>query len=189
MRPATDSLELADLLARVAGGDQEAFAAFYDATSRVVFGIVLNVVRDRAQAEEVTQEVYVDAWKSAPRFDRRQGTASAWLNTIAHRKAVDRVRSAERSVQRDQRHFEQTTVTTADPDVSEMVVARDEGRRVRDALRQLPDVQRVAVELAYFSGFSHREVAERLDIPLGTAKTRIRDAMKRLRNQLGEASS
>ena len=112
-----------------------------------------------------------------------------WLNTIAHRKAVDRVRSAQRSTQRDQRHFEQTTAVHAQPDVSEIVVAHDEGRRVRDALEQLPEAQRTAVELAYFSGFSHREVAERLGIPLGTAKTRIRDAMKRLRTQLGEASS
>jgi RNA polymerase sigma-70 factor (ECF subfamily) len=188
MRSQAESTELAELLARVARGDQEAFATFYDATSRVVFGIVLNVVRDRAQAEEVAQEVYVEAWKSAPRFDRRQGTPSAWLNTIAHRKAVDRVRSVERSTQRDQRHYEQTSATTAQPDVSEIVVANDEGRRVRDALEQLPDAQRTAVELAYFSGFSHREVAERLGIPLGTAKTRIRDAMKRLRVQLGEVS-
>lgn len=190
MPSTTDSAQLADLLVKVASGDQEAFAAFYDATSRVVFGIVLNVVRDRAQAEEVAQEVYVDAWKSAPRFDRRQGTPTAWLNTIAHRKAVDRVRSAERSTQRDQRHFEQTSAIKADPDVSDIVVAHDEGRRVRAALQQLPDAQRTAVELAYFSGFSHREVAERLEIPLGTAKTRIRDAMKRLRAQLGgEVSS
>jgi RNA polymerase sigma-70 factor (ECF subfamily) len=189
MRPASDSAELVDLLARVAGGDQDAFATFYDATSRVVFGIVLNVVRDRAQAEEVTQEVYVDAWKSAPRFDRRQGSPTAWLNTIAHRKAVDRVRSAQRSTDRDQRHYEQTSATTAEPDVSEVVVARDEGSRVRAALKQLPDSQRTAVELAYFSGLSHREVAEKLGIPLGTAKTRIRDAMKRLRGQLGEVSS
>jgi len=189
MRSKAETTELADLLARVAGGDQDAFATFYDATSRVVFGIVLHVVRDRAQAEEVTQEVYVEAWKAAPRYDRLQGSPSAWLNTIAHRKAVDRVRSAHRSTQRDQRHFEQTTAVHTQPDVSEIVVAHDEGRRVRNALEHLPEVQRTAVELAYFSGFSHREVAEQLDIPLGTAKTRIRDAMKRLRTQLGEASS
>lgn len=189
MRSQAEATELADLLARVAGGDQDAFASFYDATARVVFGIVLNVVRDRAQAEEVAQEVYVDAWKSAPRYDRKQGTATAWLNTIAHRKAVDRVRSAQRSTQRDQRHFEQTTAVQAQPDAADIVVSQDEGRRVRAALEHLPEAQRTAVELAYFSGFSHREVAERLGIPLGTAKTRIRDAMKRLRTQLGEASS
>lgn len=189
MRSKAASAELAELLARVAQGDQEAFASFYDATSRTVFGIVLSVLRDRAQSEEVTQEVYVDAWKSAPRFDRRQGSASAWLNTIAHRKAVDRVRSAERSTQRDQRHFEQTLAVEAQPDVSDLVVARDEGQRVRAAMSQLPEPQRTVLGLAYFEGRSHREVAEILGIPLGTAKTRIRDGMKRLRAQLEEVSS
>jgi len=189
VQPLSRPDELGDLLARVARGDQDAFAAFYDATARSVFGIVLSVVRDRAQAEEVTQEVYLDAWRSAPRFDRAMGTPRAWLNTIAHRKAVDRVRSAQRSTDRDQRHFEQTEAVRSTPDVSEIVVATDEGRRVRDALATLPEPQRDAVRLAYFGGYSHSQVAERLQIPLGTAKTRIRDAMKRLRAQLGEVQS
>jgi RNA polymerase sigma-70 factor, ECF subfamily len=189
MRSQAESTELADLLARVALGDQGAFAGFYDATSRTVFGIVLHIVRDRAQAEEVTQEVYVDAWKSAPRFDRNQGSPTAWLNTIAHRKAVDRVRSAQRSTDRDQRHFDRGQAESVQPDVSDLVVLRDEGRRVREALTHLPEAQRTAVHLAYFEGRSHSEVATLLQIPLGTAKTRIRDAMKRLRAQLGEASS
>ena len=145
-------------------------------------------LRDRAQAEEVTQEVYVEAWKSAPRFDPQQGSASAWLNTIAHRRAVDRVRSAERSTKRDQRHFE-SELAPPPPDTSDIVVAHDEGQRVRAALVALPEAQRTALQLAYFEGRSHREVAEELGIPLGTVKTRIRDAMKRLRNQLEEASS
>ncbi len=187
MRSQTQTAELVELLARVAGGDQTAFAGFYDATSRTVFGIVLSVLRDRAQAEEVTQEVYVDAWKSAPRFNPSQGSPSAWLNTIAHRKAVDRVRSSERSIQRDQRHFDSAVEPVA-TDTSDIVVAHDEGRRVRDALQKLPERQRTAVQLAYFEGRSHREVAEFLEVPLGTVKTRIRDAMKRLRTQLGEAS-
>src|SRR3954466_1026379 len=96
--------DLIELMARVARGDQTAFAQLYDATSRSVFGIVLRVLRDRAQAEEVTQEVYVEAWSKAARFDAGKGSASSWLNTIAHRKAVDRVRSVERSAARDQRH-------------------------------------------------------------------------------------
>lgn len=188
MRSQAQSAELAELLARVAGGDQDAFADFYDATSRTVFGIVLSVLRDRAQAEEVAQEVYVDAWKSATRFDIKQGSPGGWLNTIAHRKAVDRVRSAERSSKREQRHFENDVGSIA-LDTSDIVVARDEGRRVRDALETLPEGQRAAVRLAYFEGRSHREVAEFLELPLGTVKTRIRDAMKRLRRQLGEVSS
>lgn len=188
MHPVTQSAELSTLLERVAGGDHDAFAAFYDQTSRVVFGIVLNVLRDRAQAEEVTQEVYVEAWKSAPRYDRTHGSASAWLNTIAHRRSVDRVRSAERSTKRDQRHFEFEAAVPA-PDTSDIVVAHDEGRRVRNALQLLPEAQRAAVQLAYFEGRSHREVAEELNVPLGTVKTRIRDAMRRLRTNLEEASS
>ncbi len=181
--------ELIELMGRVARGDQEAFAAVYDATSRTVFGIVLRVLRDRAQAEEVTQEVYVEAWRHASRFDAKQGTATSWLNTIAHRKAVDRVRSSERSIQRDQRHFELEAIQSGpgQTDVSELVVAEDEGRRVRDALKLLPQAQRTAIRLAYFEGRSYREVAEYLELPLGTVKTRIRDAMERLRQHLGEA--
>ncbi len=188
MQPSTQRHEhgdLIELMARVARGDQTAFAQIYDSTSRSVFGIVLRVLRDRAQAEEVTQEVYVEAWRHASRFDAGRGSASSWLNTIAHRKAVDRVRSAERSAARDQRHYEFET-TLPEPDVSDVVVARDDGRRVRDALQLLPEAQRTALELAYFDGRSQREVAEYLKVPLGTVKTRIRDAMKKLRNHLGE---
>lgn len=179
--------ELAPLMARVSNGDQQAFAQLYDATSRNVFGIVLHVLRDHAQAEEVTQEVYVEAWRLAKRFDSKQGSVSAWLNTMAHRRAVDRVRSAERRSQREHKHFE-FQLNDISPDPSELVVANDEGRRVRDALAQLSEGQRIAVELAYFQGKTQREVAEFLQVPLGTVKTRIRDAMQRLRKQLGEAT-
>jgi RNA polymerase sigma-70 factor (ECF subfamily) len=180
--------ELAELMDRIATGDQAAFADFYDATSRTVYGIVLRVLRDRAQAEEVAQEVYVEAWTSAPRFDAELGSPTGWLNTIAHRKAVDRVRSSERNLAREQRHFNaETQRVTAD--TSDIVVAQDESQRVREALDQLPEAQRTAVRMAYFEGRTYREVAEFLELPLGTVKTRIRDAMKRLRQHLGEAAS
>jgi RNA polymerase sigma-70 factor (ECF subfamily) len=188
MQPTSRSAELAALLARVAGGDQAAFAEFYDLTSRTVFGIIVSVLRDRAQAEEVTQEVYVEAWRLAPRFDVLQGSAYAWLNTMARRRAVDRVRSAERSMARDVRHLEAAGEPMA-LDTSDIVIANDEGRRVRDALQTLPEAQRTALQLAYFEGRSHSDIARYLEVPLGTVKTRIRDAMKRLRSQLGEASS
>jgi RNA polymerase sigma-70 factor, ECF subfamily len=187
MQPSTREQDLVELMTKVAGGDQEAFAGLYDATSRKVFGIVLRVLVDRAQAEEITQEVYVDAWRTAARYNANQGSVSAWLTTIAHRKAVDRVRSVERSRQRDQRHAE-GTFEQQEPDVSEHVIARDEGRRVRAALRDLPEAQRTALELAYYEGRTQREIAEYLEIPLGTAKTRIRDAMQRLRGTLGEVT-
>jgi RNA polymerase sigma-70 factor, ECF subfamily len=180
--------ELVELMGRIANGDQAAFADFYDATSRTVYGIVLRVLRDRAQAEEVAQEVYVEAWTSAPRFDAGLGSPTGWLNTIAHRKAVDRVRSSERNLAREQRHFNaETQRVTAD--TSDIVVAQDESQRVREALEQLPEAQRTAVRMAYFEGRTYREVAEFLELPLGTVKTRIRDAMKRLRHHLGEAAS
>ena len=187
MQSSTQAHELAELMSRVASGDQDAFAAVYDATSRGVYGIVLRVLIDAAQAEEVTQEVYVDAWRTAARYDATQGTVTAWLNTIAHRKAVDRVRYVERSRQREQRHAEASVEPPA-PDVSEEVVAGDEGRRVREAMRELPEAQRTALALAYFEGRTQREIAEYLEIPLGTAKTRIRDAMQRLRRILGEVA-
>jgi RNA polymerase sigma-70 factor (ECF subfamily) len=182
------SYELVELMGRIAKGDQAAFADFYDATSRTVYGIVLRVLRDSAQAEEVAQEVYVEAWTSAPRFDAALGSPTGWLNTIAHRKAVDRVRSSERNIAREQRHFNaETQRVTAD--TSDIVVAQDESLRVREALDRLPESQRTAVRMAYFEGRSYREVAESLELPLGTVKTRIRDAMKRLRTSLGEAAS
>ncbi len=180
--------ELTPLMEAVSRGDQQAFAQLYDATSRNVFGIVLHVLRDHAQAEEVTQEVYVDAWRQAKRFDAQRGSVSAWLNTIAHRRAVDRVRSAERMTQRELRHVE-TEITDMVPDPSDQAIANDEGRRVRAALALLSEGQRTAVQLAYFEGKSQREVAEYLEVPLGTVKTRIRDAMQRLRKHLGEAAS
>jgi RNA polymerase sigma-70 factor, ECF subfamily len=189
MQPRTDSQELAELLARVGAGDHEAFAMFYDRTSRVVYGIVLHVVRDRAQAEEVTQEVYVDAWKAATRFDAASGSPTAWLNTIAHRRAVDRVRSSERRIHREQRVYLESPEGPVASDTSDIVVAHDEGSRVRTALASLPAAQREAVLLAYFDGQSHRDISESLNLPLGTVKTRIRDGLRRLRTQLGGAAS
>jgi RNA polymerase sigma-70 factor, ECF subfamily len=187
MRQHASQPELATVMTRIADGDQTAFAQFYDATSRSVFGIVLHVLRDRAQAEEVTQEIYVEAWRNVSQFDASLGSPSAWINTMAHRRAVDRVRSADRSAARDQRHFEAGGALTA-LDTADLVAQADEGQRVRDALSTLPEAQRTALHLAYFEGRSYREVAEFLEVPLGTVKTRIRDAMKRLKGQLGEAS-
>lgn len=175
-------------MVRVSEGDAAAFAQFYDATSRTVFGIVLRVLRDRAQAEEVSQEVYLEAWRMATRYDAALGSPGAWLNTIAHRRAVDRVRSVERSTARELRDAG-TTLGGDVQDVSEIVVDRDEGRRVRDALAELPEAQRTALALAYYEGRTQREVAEMLGVPLGTVKTRMRDALRKLRVRLEEGVS
>ena len=176
--------ELADLLRRSARGDEAAFAALYDATSRRLFGLVLRVVRDHAMSEEVTQEVYLDVWRQSARFDASRGSALSWLMTIAHRTAVDRVRSSEASRRRDDAHAAASHDVDFDA-TAEAAQATLEAQRVRRALTTLTDAQRSAVELAYLGGYTHTEVARLLDLPLGTAKTRIRDGLIRLRDTMG----
>lgn len=175
---------LADLLRLCARGDEQAFATFYDLTSRRVHGLVLRVVRDPAQAEEVTQEVYLQAWRTASRYDEQLGSALSWLMTLAHRRAVDRVRSAEASSRQDTTYHQRTQGVPHDT-TAEAVETSIEARRVRTALAELTTVQREALELAYFGGYTHTEVATMLDLPVGTAKTRIRDGLIRLRDAMG----
>ncbi|RNL65223.1 sigma-70 family RNA polymerase sigma factor [Nocardioides marmoriginsengisoli] len=175
---------LADYLRRSARGDEEAFAALYDATSARVHGLVLRVVRDPAQSEEVTQEVFLQVWRTAARFDETKGSALAWLMTLAHRRAVDRVRAAE-AVTRQDTSYHQTSRTVPHDSTAEAAEASMEARRVRSALSELTTVQREALELAYFGGYTHTEVATMLDLPVGTAKTRIRDGLIRLRDAMG----
>lgn len=176
--------DLAVLVRAVAGGDQEAFARFYDSTAPRVFGLVLRLLRDRSQAEEVTQEVYLQVWRRAGSYDADRGSALAWLLTVAHRRAVDRVRSAQAQSDREV-VYESRQAHPAFDSTSEIVQGRLEAGRIRTAVHGLSPVQRAAVELAYFEGLTHREVSERLGVPLGTAKTRIRDGLVRLRGELG----
>ena len=181
---ADGSSELGLLLNRAARGDQAAFAEIYDSTAARVHGLVLRVVRDPAQSEEVTQEVFLEIWRQSSRYDASRGSAVAWLMTIAHRKAVDRVRSAEASSRRDETYHHRNH-TPAHDSTAEAAHASLEARRVRAALAHLTDVQREAIELAYFGGYTHTEVAALLDLPVGTAKTRIRDGLIRLRDTIG----
>ncbi len=176
--------ELADLLQQTGHGDQEAFARLYDATSARVGGLVHRLIVDRAQAEEITQEVYLEVWRTSPRFDPERGSALGWLFTLAHRRAVDRVRSAQATRRRDETWTRQTVGVDYDS-TAELVDARLDAERVHAALATLGDPQREALSLAYFEGHTHSEVAERLGIPLGTAKTRIRDGLLRLRTAMG----
>jgi RNA polymerase sigma-70 factor (ECF subfamily) len=148
-----------------------------------VFGLVGRVVRNPAQAEEVTQEVFVELWRTASRFDPARGTARAWIMTCAHRRAVDRVRSAERAARRDDLAGRRDQGRSYDQ-VAEQVEATLEREQVRRSLDALTDLQRQAVVLAYHGGYTHREISELLGVPSGTVKTRLRDGLLRLRDHL-----
>jgi RNA polymerase sigma-70 factor, ECF subfamily len=180
--PGTDHADLAALLARVAVGDRAAFDAMYDRVAAPVFGTVRNVVRDAGLTEEVTQEVFVEIWRAASRFDASKGSPMAWVATIAHRRAVDRVRSEQRSADRDRRA---ASPMIAYDDVAETVEDNLDRERVRRCLGALTDLQREAVTLAYYGGYTYREVAGLLRVPAGTVSTRMRDGLIRLRDCLG----
>ncbi len=182
--------DLAVLIGRVARGDDAAFAALYDSAAPAVFGVVRRVVRDPAQSEEVTQEVLLEIWRTASRFDGARGSASTWLMTVAHRRAVDRVRSATAAAERELRATSTLgeEANTGYDVVAEEVEARLDAQRVRRCLDSLTELQRESVTLAYYGGYTHREVADLLGAPLGTVKTRMRDGLIRLRDCLGEQS-
>ncbi|HEX9063636.1 MAG TPA: ECF RNA polymerase sigma factor SigK [Streptosporangiaceae bacterium] len=175
---------LAGLLARTARGDQDAFAAAYDQAAPALYGTVLAVIRDPFLAEEVTQEVFLEIWRTAARYDQDRGSALAWMATIAHRRAVDRVRSEQRAADRDRRA---ATHAVAYDEVAESAEHNLERERVRRCLKWLTELQREAVTLAYYRGRTYREVAALLGIPAGTVSTRMRDGLIRLRDCLGAA--
>ncbi len=170
-------------MARVCRGDEAAFAQLYDLLAPMIHGVVLRVIRNPAQAEEVTQEVFLEIWRLAPRYDRSKGAVKSWTASIAHRRAVDRVRSEQSARDREDRDHVRTP-----PPVDAVAEAMDDKflhDRVERGLSSLTDVQRSAIELAYYGGHTYREVAVLLDIAEGTAKTRIRDGLIRLRDHLG----
>lgn len=175
---------LDDLLRQVSRGDEAAVERLYDQLAAPVFGLVRRVVRDRAQAEEVTQEVMVEVWRTASRFDPARGSALSWVLTMAHRRAVDRVRSAQASTGREERAARMSEDVAYDQ-VAETVTTRIEGERVRRCLGGLTELQRQAVALAYYGGYTYAEVASLLQVPLGTVKTRMRDGLVRLRDCMG----
>ncbi|MGH3342152.1 MAG: ECF RNA polymerase sigma factor SigK [Carbonactinosporaceae bacterium] len=177
---------LEGLLDRVARGDEDAFGVVYERVAAPVLGLVRRVLRDPAQSEEVAQEVLVDVWRTAARFDPGRGTAMAWVMTMAHRRAVDRVRSEQSLGVRQERVGQRTAVPAYD-EVAERVETRLEHEQVRRCLDALTGLQRESVVLAYYRGCTYREVADLLDVPLGTAKTRLRDGLIRLRDCLGVA--
>ena len=172
-----------ELLSRVARGDEAAFEALYDRLSTSVFGLVRRVLRNPAQAEEVTQEVFVELWRTATRFDPEQGSATTWAMTLAHRRAVDRVRKEQTSSDRERRAAAQAAETAYDETVEQVTTALEQ-QQVRRCLGTLTELQREAVTLAYYAGYTYREVAELLGASLPTVKTRMRDGLIRLRDCL-----
>lgn len=181
--PSTEP-DLQELVGRVALGDENAFASVYDRVMGPVLGTVRAVLRDLAQSEEVAQEIMVEVWRTAPRYRADRGTAINWILTLAHRRAIDRVRSVEAAAARDQKAALLDHMPDFDQ-VTEQVEARLEREQVRRCLRTLTEIQRQAVTLAYYRGLTYRQVAESLTLPLGTVKTRLRDGLIRLRDCLG----
>ena len=173
------SADTGALMGRIAAGDESAFAELYDLLAPTVYGIVRRVVRDPAHSEEVTQEVFVELWRKASRFDSARGQVRSWAVTIAHRRAVDRVRS-EQSL-RDRQLADAAAPASAPDSPPDTVLDSLDRDRARQALSELSDVQRQALELVYFDGLTHVEVAAQLDVALGTIKTRIRQGLIRLR--------
>ncbi|BBX20387.1 ECF RNA polymerase sigma factor SigK [Mycolicibacterium duvalii] len=178
--------ELDALLRQVAHRDAEAFAAFYDQTRSRVYGLVTRVLRDPGYSEETTQDVYLQVWRNAANYDPQAGSPLAWLLTLAHRRAVDRVRSEQAATTRESRYGASTVETPTDH-VADEVILDDERRRVADCLGSLTETQRECIELAYYGGLTYSQVSERLSANLATVKSRMRDAIRGLRRCLGVA--
>lgn len=183
---ATGQAALAEVMTQVAHGDDTAFGHLYDQLADQVYGVVRRVMRDPAQSEEVTQEIFVELWRTAPRYRAEKGGVVSWALTIAHRRAVDRVRSVQASTDREARVAAEQHERPFDS-VADEVTGKFERQQVRRCLDALTQLQRESISLAYYQGYTYREVSGLLETPLGTIKTRLRDGLIRLRDCLGVA--
>lgn len=172
------------LLGRSARGDVAAFELVYDQMAGAVLGLATRVIRNRAQAEEVAQDVMVEVWRSASRYAPNRGSARSWIMTIAHHRAVDRVRREQAAADGEGRARSRDELRAFD-EVAEQAETNFEHEQTRRCLDTLTELQRESVRLAYYGGYTYREVAQLLDTPLGTVKTRLRDGLIRLRDCLG----
>jgi RNA polymerase sigma-70 factor (ECF subfamily) len=180
--PGRGEHDLDRMLRMVARGDQHAFEVVYDRLARPAYGVIRRVVRDPAQSEEVTQEVLLEVWRTASRFDPEMGSAATWVLTIAHRRAIDRVRAEAAAAGREQKSAD---IPVRHDEVVDAVEASLDRERVQRCLGGLTEVQRESITLAYYGGYTYRQVAALLGVTLAAIKTRIRDGLIRMRDCLG----
>jgi RNA polymerase sigma-70 factor (ECF subfamily) len=191
-RPAAESqAEDLECLRRLASGDQAAAAGLYDRHVRPVYSLILRIVGDEGESEDVLQDVFAQAFRQAARYDASRGPVAAWLLMMARSRSIDRLRArrARPEVQSSDDAHAMDEMPGSSPDAASAMLDEEQARIVQRALRGLPVIQRTAIELAYYDGLSHREIAERLEEPLGTVKTRIRLGLLKLRDALAEAQS
>ena len=191
MRPAAESqAEDLESLRRFASGDQGAAAGLYDRHARALYSLILRIVGDEGEAEDVLQEVFVQAFRQAGRYDASRGVVAAWLLMMARSRAIDRLRARRTRVEGRTGEVQVLNdVPDSQPDVASAMLGEEQTRLVRQALDELPLLQRMAIELAYYEGLSHSEIAQRLEQPLGTVKTRIRLGLLKLRDVLAEGQA
>ncbi len=187
-RTAADQLTPEQLILAAARGETEAFGRLYDLFAPAVWQVVKRVVRDSRLSEDVTQEVFVQLWQNASKFDPERGSGRAFTLTLAHRRAVDAVRKEQTYRDASERSARLEPVTTPSPDAARLALSRLDRTSVRAALASLSAPQRRCIELAYFGGLSQSQIASTLDIPLGTVKTRVREGLIRLRDTIGAPS-
>jgi len=171
-------------LERIARGDQAAFAELYDRHARLVYSLALRILQERADAEDVVQEVFAQIWAQAGRYDPSRGAVAAWMLMLARSRAIDRLRARRSRPEAAAAAGEAETVLDVSPGQDVELLSAEQVGRLQRALAGLPDAQRTALELAYYEGLTHMEVAARLGEPLGTVKTRIRQAVIKLRESL-----
>jgi len=184
--PASQESRRADQasLTRIAGGDQQALAELYDRHARLIFSLALRILQERADAEDVVQEVFAQVWTQASRYDPARGAVAAWMLMMARSRAIDRLRAKRARPETAAESNAAESVPDAAMRQDLDLLSAEQVAQVRRALEELPEAQRVALELAYYEGLTHSEIAVRLDEPLGTVKTRIRQAVIKLRESL-----